>query len=124
MEIRGRQMKRAALAAALPLALAACSGAPSDGDIKAALLADQKRSEAQAEALAAGSGPAADMVRQLSAQSRVEVVSAHKLGCKEDGEKAYRCDVEVEVSRGGKTVKAPPASIRLVKGSDGWMAQR
>lgn len=68
MEIRGLQMKRAALAAALPLALAACSGAPSDGDIKAALLADQKRSEAQAEAIAAGSGPAADMVRQLSAQ--------------------------------------------------------
>ncbi|RRB88326.1 hypothetical protein EIA22_26860, partial [Escherichia coli] len=62
-----------ALSGLLMLALAGCSGAPSDGDIKEALQADQKRAQAQAEALAAGSGPAADMLRQMSAQSRVEI---------------------------------------------------
>ena len=117
-------MKKCAPMSLLALALCGCSGAPSDGDIKDALQADQKRAEAQAEAIAGNSGPAADMVRQMAAQSRVEIVSAHKLGCKEDGEKAYRCDVEIEARQGGKAIKAPPASLRFVKGSDGWSAQR
>ncbi|MDY0747932.1 hypothetical protein SNE35_25750 [Paucibacter sp. R3-3] len=119
-------MKRTALAALLPIALAACSGALSEGQIKEALQADQKRAQERAEetARAVGGGMAGDMVRQASAQSQVEIVSVHKVGCKEDGEKAYRCDVEIEASRGGKTAKAPPMSIRFVKGSDGWVAQQ
>lgn len=84
----------------------------------------RKRAQAEVEALAAGSGPAGDMVKQMAAQSMVEIVAARKLGCKEDGEKAYRCDVEIEVKQGGKTIKAPPTSLRMVKGSAGWSAQR
>lgn len=117
-------MKRFVSISLLMAALSGCSSAPSDDDIKAVLQADQKQSEAQAEALAAGGGLAADMVRQMVVQSHVEIVSARKLGCKEDGEKAYRCDVEIEAQQGGKALKPAPVSLRLVKGSQGWSAQR
>ncbi len=52
-----------------------------------------------------------------------EIKSVHKIGCKEDGEKAYKCDVELEVTQGNKTGKNA-AAIRFLKGSDGWIAQK
>ena len=42
---------------------------------------------------------------------------------KEDGEKAYKCDVKMEVALSGKTNKGI-APIRFVKGSDGWRATK
>ena len=125
MAINLDSMRRAAWAALLPIALAGCSGAPSEGQIKDALLADQKRAQEQAEAAARalGGGFAGDILRQ-AAGPKIEIVSVRKVGCKEDGEKAYRCDVEIEAASGGKTQKAPPMSLRFVKGSDGWVAQR
>ena len=101
----------AALGCAL---LAACSGAPSESDIRGAL-ARQIKVERDAAAKFGGAGLVDSMFP--------EVTGVNKIGCKEDGEKAYRCDVEVEVSRSGKKSKGP-AAIRLVKLSDGWSVSR
>ena len=58
------------------------------------------------------------------AKSMVPVVTGiKKIGCKEDGEKAYRCDVEVEALQGSKSGKGA-AVFRLVKLSDGWSISR
>ena len=45
-----------------------------------------------------------------------EVPEFKKLGCKDDGERAYRCYIEVITKRGKKIIPA-----RFVKGSDGWV---
>ena len=94
--------------------LAACSGAPSEGDIRSAL--DQQM-KAEQESLAKIGGAV------LAKSMLPEVVGVKKVGCKDDGEKAYRCDVEVEVLQRGKTSKGP-AAFRLVKLSDGWSVSR
>ena len=98
-------------AAAISCALlTACSGAPSESDIQSAM---ERQMKAQQESMARIGGAAL-------AKSMLPVIKGiKKIGCKEDGEKAYRCDVEVEVVQGGKTSKAP-AAWRLVKLSDGW----
>ena len=57
----------------------------------------------------------ADMVKNMIPEIR----GIQKIGCKADGEKAWRCDVEMEVSQGGTTQKTP-ANMRFVKTSDGW----
>jgi hypothetical protein len=97
--------------------LTACGGAPSDNDIKEAI-EKQMLGEQKAMNQIAGK-QAADMFKDLVP----EIKNAKKIGCKEDGEKAYRCDVELEVTRMGATNKGI-VPIRFVKGSDGWMAQK
>lgn len=52
-----------------------------------------------------------------------EMTDLKKIGCKEDGENAYRCDVEVMVKAGQET-KSAPTSVRVVKTSDGWKATK
>ena len=107
--------------------LAACSGAPSEGQMKDALQADIKRKQDQAveAARALGGEQAAQMSRRMTEANATEVKNVHKIGCKDDGENAYRCDIEVEVSRrGGQIQKSQPFSARFVKGSDGWHAER
>ena len=98
--------------------LAACSGAPSEGDIRGAL-ERQMKAEQEAMAKIGGAFGGAALVKSMMPA----VSGVKKVGCKEDGEKAYRCDVEVEVSQGGKTSKGP-AVFRLVKLSDGWSISR
>jgi hypothetical protein len=99
------------------LTLAACGGAPSEGEIRAAI---EKQMEVDAKAMAQmGGKQVADMVKGLLP----EIKSVKKIGCKEDGEKAYKCDVEMEVTRMGNTNKGI-APIRFVKGSDGWIASK
>jgi hypothetical protein len=83
------------------LTLTACSGgAPSDSEIKIAT-----------EKAAAGT------------RFKVEYTSVKKIGCKDDGEKAYRCDVEFGMKMAGQDRKEI-ASLRFVKGSDGWIAMK
>lgn len=90
--------------------LAACSGAPSDSDMKKAL---QKNADQTIGALLGNDKNAQD--------AKPKYDSVKGLGCKSDGEKAYRCDVEIEMtSMLGKQKTAQ--SIRFVKGSDGWIA--
>ena len=48
-----------------------------------------------------------------------EINSLKKIGCKEDGERAYRCDVELEMTQFGITNKAP-VNLRFVQASEGW----
>ena len=115
-----------ALLIACAVLLTACGGSPSEAQIKEALQADMKRSQEQAAASARMllGEQAAEKAKQLAATNVGEIKDVHKIGCKDDGEKAYRCDFEVEVSRNGQTQKSPPISARFIKGSDGWQAQR
>lgn len=101
----------AALACAF---LAACSGAPSEGDIKGAV---ERQMQAEQAAMAKFGGAA------LAKSTMPTVTGVKKIGCKEDGEKAYRCDVEATVVQGGQTSKGT-ADWRLVKLSDGWSVGR
>ena len=64
-------------------------------------------------------GAGAEMAESLMPK----ISGLKKIGCKEDGEKAYRCDVEMEVSQDGQVNKGP-ANLRFVKGSDGWMVSK
>lgn len=90
--------------------LSGCSGAPSDADMKNAL---QKNVDQSVGAILGNGKEAQD--------AKPKYDSVKGLGCKSDGEKAYRCDVEIEMtSMLGKQKSAQ--SIRFVKGSDGWIA--
>lgn len=88
--------------------VAACGGAPSDADLKAAV---KKQMDADEKA----AGMFADMMPKITV--------LNKIGCKEDGEKAYKCDLEVEVTQ-GKNVNKGPAQLRFVKTSDGWQVTK
>ena len=97
--------------------LAGCGGAPSESDIKTAL---EKQVKAERDAMEQISGKQAmEMMKGMFA----EIKSVHKIGCKDDGEKAYKCDVELELVQGKQTGKNA-ASLRFLKGSDGWIAQK
>jgi hypothetical protein len=105
------------LAAVAAFTLSACGGSPSEGDIKAAI---EKQMQNETKAMQAfGGKQTAEMMKGLVP----EIKSIKKIGCKEDGEKAYKCDVEMEVTQMGATNKGI-APLRFVKGSDGWMAQK
>ena len=69
------------------LTLTACGGEPSQGDIDAAI----KKEQLAMPKLMEGLVPVVKNVK--------------KIGCKADGEKAYICDVELEVEQLGKTNK-------------------
>lgn len=83
--------------------LAGCSGEPSQGDIEAAVAKQQQGVPKEVQGLVP------------------EIKNVKKIGCKTDGEKAYICDIEMEVAQMGRTNKGV-VPIRLVKASDGWMA--
>lgn len=103
-------MKKYIAVALVACTLAGCSGAPSDADMKNAL---QKNVDQTIGALLGNDKNAQD--------AKPKYDSVKGLGCKSDGEKAYRCDVEIEMtSMFGKQKSAQ--SIRFVKGSDGWIA--
>ncbi len=93
--------------------LSACGGAPTEGDIK---LAIEKQMTAAATAMALiGGNQGSEMMKSFLP----EVKSVKVIGCKGDGEKAYKCDVEMEIAQMGSTNKGI-APMRFVKGSDGW----
>ena len=100
--------------------LAACGGAPSESDIQASLqkLVDQQNS--QLEKMAGSNSMAKGMTDGL----KVSFKNVKKIGCKEDGEKAYICDVEAETAMGGSSAGKNVMPIRFVKGSEGWMATK
>ena len=101
----------------IAIVLTACGGAPSEGDIKAAI---EKKMQDEAAAMQAfGGKKSAEMLKGFMP----EIKNVKKIGCKEDGEKAYKCDVEMEVTQMGATNKGI-RPLRLVKGSDGWVAQQ
>ena len=97
------------------LLLTACGGAPSEGDIKSAI----DRSMADTVKTLAQFGTNSNITKSVVP----EIKNVKKIGCKEDGEKAYKCDVELEVSLHGNTTRSI-APMRFVKGSDGWIATK
>lgn len=97
-----------AAVSALAALLVACSGAPSEGDIRGALERQQKAETEAMPGMLKGMLP------------KVELTDVKKLGCEAAGEKAYRCDVEVTVKAMGR-VATNSTRMRLVKGSEGWM---
>ena len=105
------------VAGAASALLAGCGGSPSDGDMLKAVQT-QAAAERQAFERFAGRGAAGFLQK-----TQGEIKSVKKIGCKDDGEKAYRCDVEIELQQGGSTHKGP-ASLRFVKGSDGWAVMK
>lgn len=107
--------KTAVAAILASIVLTACGGAPSESDMKEALDKQMKMEIDASKRFMGGAG--ADMAEKLIPK----IEGLKKIGCKEDGEKAYRCDVEMEVSQNGQTNKGP-GNIRFVKGSEGWMA--
>ncbi|MGF6242782.1 MULTISPECIES: hypothetical protein [Paraburkholderia] len=89
--------------------LSACSGSPSEGDVRAALQKQVEAGRAQAEQLM---GKSAFLDKQIDQQKQA-VDGIKLIGCKNDGDKAYVCDLE---SNGGAS------RVRMLKGSDGWIA--
>ncbi len=80
----------------LGLALAGCSSEPSESDIQAAVAKEQKAIPEIMEGLAP------------------EITNVKKIGCKSDSDKAYVCDVELELKQFGSVTKnATP--VRFVK---------
>ena len=88
------------------LILSGCSGAPSEGDIKAAI---EKEMQDNIEAgRAAGGTTVAEMMKGMMPK----IKNIKKIGCKDDGENAYLCDVEMDVTQMNVTNKTI-APIRL-----------
>ena len=107
------------LAPVAALMMTACSNEPSSSDMKTALESDLKQMlQMQANMTNAFTG------RGNSASATgPKLEDIRKIGCKADGEKAYRCDVEiVTVSGGEKKSNVVPA--RFVKTSSGWQAMK
>ena len=88
------------------MSLAACSKGPSESDMNKAV--KKSIDETNRQMASIGFGGAA-----------TEVPEVKKIGCKEDGDNAYRCDIEINGSRGKTVVPA-----RFVKSSDGWVVTK
>lgn len=97
--------------------LAACGGAPSEADMTKAIDKQIQAEMTAAKQFMGGAG--ASMAEKMAPK----LENLKKIGCKDDGENAYRCDIEIEITQNGATNKAP-TSMRFVKGSDGWMASK
>jgi len=98
---------------AICLTLSACSGSPTEGDLKAAVEAKIK-SDSEA------------MERNIGKQAmppKPELKTVRKIDCKSEGDKAYRCEVELEVNHGGTLAKGT-ASMRFVKSGENWVASK
>lgn len=98
------------------LSLVACSGSPSDRDIKGALERDQAERKRNLTALLGERGAA--MAEQMMGQGAIK--SVKKIGCKEDGENAWKCDVEIDVAS-GDAVQSRISKLRLLRSSSGWV---
>ena len=107
------------LAPVAALVLTACSSEPSSSDMKAALEPELKQ---MLEMQANMTNPFTGRAKPASATGP-KLEEIRKIGCKDDGEKAYRCDVEIVIVEGGaKRSSVVPA--RFVKTSSGWQATK
>jgi hypothetical protein len=97
----------AALTAAL--SLAACTGSPSESDVRAALIKQLDASQEQSRQIAGKNA----FMDSLADEQRKGISQLTLVGCKSDGEKTYLCDV---------AGKAGAMQLRMLKGSDGWIA--
>jgi len=96
-------------ALAVALSLAACGGSPSESDVRAALSKQVDAGQEQARQMVGKNA----FFDQQAEQQRQAIAGIKLIGCKSDGEKAYLCDIEG---------KAGAGQIRMLKGSEGWLA--
>lgn len=96
--------------------LAACSSEPSSGDIETAVKAQVQQGLDAAQKMVGNNPQLAKMAEAL----QVKVHGVNKIGCKSAGDKAFLCDVELDLESGltGRAKKTVP--VRMVKGSEGW----
>ena len=105
------------LVSAVVLMMTACSSEPSSSDMKTALESDVKQMlqmQANMDHAFGGRGRAAS-----AAGPKLEDIL--KVGCNDDGEKAYYCDVEIVIVDGTEK-KSLGVTARFVKTSSGWQA--
>lgn len=93
--------------------LAACGSGPSEADMNAAMKKETEAFNKQMTAIGSAGGTVGTTITDAY---KIDAPNIKKIGCKQDGENAFLCDVEVITKEGAK---ATPA--RFVKGSDGWM---
>ena len=105
-----------AAVAVAAVVLAGCSSEPSNADIEKAVQASVQQSQEAMGKLAGGNPQAAEMAKAFQAK----VHSVNKIGCKSDGDKAYKCDVELDMETGLTGRKKQTVPVRMVKGSEGW----
>lgn len=94
---------RIAATTLLVFLLGACSSGPSESEIKSLIERDIK--------------PAMEM--GIFGLNKTTLNDVKKLACKADGDVAYKCDVELQISAGGKKGNQV-LPIRFVKTSTGW----
>lgn len=100
----------------MSMILVACSGEPSSGDIKTIVDKEVKPALEMQMKMMSNLG-AAFGGGTKSTPSTLDDVK--KIGCKADGEKAYKCDIElVFTSEGKKESKVVP--MRFIKTSSDW----
>ena len=107
---KSAQLAAVAVVAAL---LAGCSGEPSAGDIEKAVKASVTQSQEAMSKMAGSNAQAAEMAKSMMPT----VHSVNKIGCKADGDKAYNCDVELDMETGITGRKKQTVPVRMVKGS-------
>lgn len=100
------------LVASVLLALAGCSGEPSESDIAGAFDVSLAQASAAATQMAG---------KDVAERFRVQVHSVKKLGCAEADDGGYRCDVTVDSTAPivGRTTQT--STIRLREGDEGWL---
>ena len=96
---------------AMSLALSACSGSPTEGELRAAVESKMKADSAAMEL----------RIGKQGMPPKPELRSVRKIGCKADGDNAYRCEVELELNQGGTLAKWS-ASMRFLKNDNGWVS--
>jgi hypothetical protein len=102
--------------------LASCSGEPSEQDISSALDTAMRAEQQQLKGLTAGlAGNGAPT--PLDDMLDVTISNLEKVGCQENGEKAYLCDIRYTITGSifGKQGKPMAGPIRLISASDGWV---
>ena len=92
------------------LMLVACGGEPSEGDIRKVI--DKSIDDGN------------QVAQKMGVKMESKVHSVKKIGCKSDGDKAYICDVEVDVEMPMVGRNQGVAPMRFVKTSDGWAVTR
>lgn len=115
------EMKYVSSAVALSVVsilLVACSGEPSSGDIKEIVTKEIKPAMEMQWKLMNNFSGALGGGKNTSPPTLDDV---KKVGCKADGENAYKCDVELVVASADKK-ESKVIPIRFVKTSSGWKA--
>lgn len=98
--------------------LAACSGEPSEKDIRRAVENSMNN---------AGDNPFAQMAAEFAGSDDGKLIEVHeleKLGCRKDTHgSGFDCDVSMDVSVFGMRQKSD-TQVRMVKGKNGWVAMQ